>query len=342
VLLLSGTAQAGGKKNMGKQCRSHGQCKSGFCIVDSAGTARCMPRQDGKRSEPCIADSQCASGLVCNRGTCGSKPPALCGDGQREGAEECDDGSGNSDLGKDACRTDCTRASCGDGVVDSGEQCDAGYDNSDRIPNACRRSCKRASCGDGVLDEGEECDDGSDDCNQCRRCVVPRDGLTVRSDARLCPGTHRVEDRGSAGVITVQGQGTVLDCRGATLEAKQPSLAATRVAARVPGRPGGKGRANTPTRPAPRAPAGPVARRGTGIVVKGEDVTLLGCSVHGYGVGIDLKRARGVSVVRADLCQNSSAVRSDAGKNHGAANRCDGAPGWQEDGKAGCATRCAR
>ena len=50
--------------------------------------------------------------------------PGLCGDGQVDPSEECDEGPDNSDIQPDRCRTDCRAPSCGDGVVDSGEECD--------------------------------------------------------------------------------------------------------------------------------------------------------------------------------------------------------------------------
>jgi cysteine-rich repeat protein len=85
----------------------------------------------------------------------------VCGDGELDPGEQCDEGAQNSDTAPDACRTDCRAATCGDGVVDSDEQCDEGGANSDVIANACRRDCQGARCGDGVLDAGEGCDDGN-------------------------------------------------------------------------------------------------------------------------------------------------------------------------------------
>jgi cysteine-rich repeat protein len=87
---------------------------------------------------------------------------ALCGDGTTEGSEECDDGSANSDVAVDACRTDCTAHRCGDGVKDTDEVCDEGPANSDEVPDACRPDCTDPRCGDGVVDvvHGETCDFG--------------------------------------------------------------------------------------------------------------------------------------------------------------------------------------
>ncbi len=62
---------------------------------------------------------------------------------------------------------------CGDGEVQGDEECDDGNDND---LDACLSSCELAGCGDGILHEGfgEECDDGNSDeadgCNsQCAR-----------------------------------------------------------------------------------------------------------------------------------------------------------------------------
>jgi hypothetical protein len=63
-------------------------------------------------------------------------PPPVCGNGKKEGSEQCDAGEDNSDTEPNACRTDCTLPSCGDGVVDSNEECEP--------PNTetCDESCK--------------------------------------------------------------------------------------------------------------------------------------------------------------------------------------------------------
>ncbi|MDY0004664.1 MAG: DUF4215 domain-containing protein, partial [Polyangia bacterium] len=115
---------------------------------------------------------------------------SYCGNGVREGIEECDDGAQNSDTIPDACRTDCTLARCGDGVVDTDEACDNGPQNSDMVPDACRPSCLEAHCGDGVVDigRGESCDDGNletdDGCSA--ECLVEYCGNGVREAAEEC------------------------------------------------------------------------------------------------------------------------------------------------------------
>lgn len=106
-------------------------------------------------------------------GFCGG---TLCGNGERELAEECDDGNTVDD---DGCTNDCRESVCGNGRVDPGEECDDSnqYDEDD-----CTNMCSVAKCGDGVRGPGELCDDGNgDDNDQCSSTCVPLicgDGLT--------------------------------------------------------------------------------------------------------------------------------------------------------------------
>jgi len=84
-----------------------------------------------------------------------------CGNGTREGLEECDDGNSIND---DACTNSCLDNVCGDGIPSSaiGEQCDDG----NIVPgDGCDDTCQLESgaapvCGDGVPNPGEECDEG--------------------------------------------------------------------------------------------------------------------------------------------------------------------------------------
>ncbi|MFT5356151.1 MAG: MYXO-CTERM domain-containing protein [Polyangiales bacterium] len=145
--------------------------------------------------------------------------PALCGNGDVDAGEECDDmnmddtdactnfclnarcGDGVAQLGVEACddanaiNTDsctilCEAPACGDGFVQGEEACDDGMENSDTVPDSCRESCVVAFCTDGVMDFGETCDDGndvdSDGCsNDCTRATCG-DGITQPSLGEEC------------------------------------------------------------------------------------------------------------------------------------------------------------
>jgi len=115
----------------------------------------------------------------------------VCGNGERDEGEECDDGPLNSDTEPDACRTTCRPHSCGDGVIDSDEHCDSGLNNSDDLPDQCRTDCTNPICGDGVVDSNEECDSGDSNSDTepdvCRAdCKNPRCGDAVVDSNEEC------------------------------------------------------------------------------------------------------------------------------------------------------------
>jgi cysteine-rich repeat protein len=107
---------------------------------------------------------------------------AVCGDGEVNPGESCDDGD---TVEGDGCSATCITESCGDGVlqVPLGEDCDDGNrDDND----GCSSACVRELCGDATLHAGEDCDDGNsvngDGCSS--ECVVERcgDGLVQLSE----------------------------------------------------------------------------------------------------------------------------------------------------------------
>jgi len=144
---------------------------------------------------PRAADLLARLGVALDDGGC--LRAGLCGNGQLDGGEECDDGSANSDTLPDACRTSCVEAFCGDGVVDTGEECD---DGNQIDGDGCQSDCTLTPgvCGDGVVDPGEECDDGSANSDtlpdHCRTdCSDPwcGDGVVDPGNGEECepPGT---------------------------------------------------------------------------------------------------------------------------------------------------------
>jgi fibro-slime domain-containing protein len=86
----------------------------------------------------------------------------ICGDGEKQTGEECDDGVNAG--GYEQCAPGCVIGQyCGDGVVQSEfEQCDLGVNNNNAY-GGCNYDCTLAAhCGDGVVDAPfEECDDSN-------------------------------------------------------------------------------------------------------------------------------------------------------------------------------------
>ena len=80
------------------------------------------------------------------------KAPATiaCGNGIREGSEQCDDANTN-DL--DGCSNTCHFPVCGNGVREGSEQCDDGnFNNNDTCSNQCRAIVVDARCHVQVLE----------------------------------------------------------------------------------------------------------------------------------------------------------------------------------------------
>jgi len=291
-----------------------------------------------------------------------------CGNGVKEGVEECDNGSNNSDSQPDACRVDCTWHRCGDYVTDSDEECDDGPANSNQIPGACRKDCREAHCGDGVVDpqNSERCDDGNgnayDGCHQCQECYLPKDDLVIHGGGetyvRLCPGRYELADEGQEGIIIINGSGVTVDGQGVTLVGIPQTMNAIAQQDPVSGaqhlvRQGVKSILGRTTRRrsmrtksaesagtssgTPPTPGQTFSSRpqGVGIVVKGSDVVLNNVNVEKFKTGVHLE-STGAVVFNNQLTGNSTDIVSDHAGNYGVKNRCKKYQNWKENGLDGC------
>ncbi|MEO7730191.1 MAG: hypothetical protein ABIY55_04405 [Kofleriaceae bacterium] len=122
--------------------------------------------EDGNGLADC-ADPVCAALPACQ-----PTHVAVCGDGQPDPGEGCDDGNM---VDGDECETNCTRPVCGNSIRDVGESCDGGGNAT----ATCNADCTVAMCGDGKLNlaAGELCDGGGAATATCDAdCTAPRCG----------------------------------------------------------------------------------------------------------------------------------------------------------------------
>jgi cysteine-rich repeat protein len=171
-------AQPCGPGVIAPQC--DGQCPAGQMCADSGGSCQCVPA-GAPCSDPAnpngppvcwggcaLASAVCATfagGCMCLPGPTPTPIPTptptvtpnLCGNGNADPGELCDD---NNTTSGDGCDANCTPTGCGNGIATSGEQCD-GTDAA-VCPGNCRANCTCAVCGDGAKEGAEECDGGDD------------------------------------------------------------------------------------------------------------------------------------------------------------------------------------
>ena len=131
---------------------------------------------------------------------------SVCGNGEVESGEGCDDG--NKDSG-DGCSATCDEETgeCGDGTVDDGEACDDGNTDSG---DGCSETCEdetAAECGDGTVDPGEECDDSNTDSGDGCSSTCQEENIPADCGNGLPEGDEECDD-GNA----VMFDGCEVDC----------------------------------------------------------------------------------------------------------------------------------
>ena len=124
----------------------------------------------------------------------------VCGDGVlNSGYEECDQGTTNSDVRPDACRSNCIWAYCGDGTIDSSEECDH-YELSGN-------TCLTFGYTKGALACDSSCDYDYSSCSLCGNNIAEGTALT-QVNYEVCDGTDL---RGETCVTVGHAEG-VLHC----------------------------------------------------------------------------------------------------------------------------------
>jgi len=114
---------------------------------------------------------------------------AVCGDGNPEAGEQCDDGTNNSDTAPDACRTDCQAARCGDGVVDTGEACDGTELDGQTCATLDLGTGTVACAGNCAFDTSGCCDAiGSACTTDCASPYTCNNGICLPADRPGCGG----------------------------------------------------------------------------------------------------------------------------------------------------------
>lgn len=159
-----GGALCAGGPNANNACQTNSDCPNSFCGGGSRDACSAQPGtgQAQARTRSCNASCQWNTWSQC-------LPQGECGDGIKQGLEECDDGNDNN---SDSC-VECKLNICGDGHVYQGvESCDEGNNNGQSCENSapyngfcnyCTVSCTLATasgpfCGDGIINGNEFCD----------------------------------------------------------------------------------------------------------------------------------------------------------------------------------------
>jgi cysteine-rich repeat protein len=189
---------AGDADNIGSRCAGNGDCgTNGVCSPQTYQTSRVRTCGDGSNGAACSWTQTSYRSIAC-------RALASCGNGVKEGTEECDDGNTDS---TDSCTASCKANVCGDGSLYVGtEECDQGTQNGQSCSSsygstcaACSVSCRNvvssgAFCGDGIRNGTEFCDGSqvqytyfdSATMKTGGTCLAPAVTTVIGSDTYTC------------------------------------------------------------------------------------------------------------------------------------------------------------
>jgi cysteine-rich repeat protein len=132
-------------------------------------------------------------------------PGTVCGDGNIEGAEECDDS--NTVTGDGCSFPSCLPEVCGDTIENpdppSSETCDDGNTVSG---DGCDENCQ-TECGNGTVNTGEDCDDSGESaaCDDDCTFVVCGDDNVNETAGEDCDDANTVDGDGCSAVCETEG-----------------------------------------------------------------------------------------------------------------------------------------
>jgi cysteine-rich repeat protein len=167
-------------------CSDDGRDTTSFTTIGGTTTATTQSMTTTQASDTSTSDTPTTEPVTGSTGA----PDVVCGDGNVDPGEACDDGPENG-PGK-PCKADCTASSCGDGMVQDPEGCD---DGNGVDGDGCSATCTPEACGDGEIQGMEQCDDGNaDDTDACSNTCT----LAACGDSIVQAGTGETCDAGPA------------------------------------------------------------------------------------------------------------------------------------------------
>ena len=135
---------------------------------------------------------------------------AVCGNGNVEPGEACDDGNA---VNGDGCDSNCTASACGNGIQAPNEACDDGNVVSG---DGCDANCTVTACGNGIKTGAEGCDDGNplngDGCDT--NCTVSACGNGVQAPNEACDDGNVTSGDGCDANCTVTACGNGIATAG--------------------------------------------------------------------------------------------------------------------------------